>query len=421
MKALKKNYHWIIALIVFLEMVIYGGFANAAGVFTVPITEDLGFTRGAYSLAMMPRGIAAFLCTMVSGFLFQRYGYRKVAIFGLGLVAGSLVMLACAQSLATITIATALRGLATGICTTAGAVQIIKSWFHKHQGLILGLVTMATGIGGSVMSMTLTGIIAASNWRYAYLFSALLIAIIAILYLVIRDEPKQMGLRPYGEDVASGKKQTADPAHTEWAGHTLQELLWQPQFYLMVFCTLLSCTSIYLTFHVIVPHFQDSGYTASEAAGFNSAMFLILSAVKLAGGWLCDRIGAKRVSLICIGCAAIGQFMMADVSNPILGYISIALFSVGVLVTTITIPLLAMPLFGYRAFGNISGIFLAMSSLGSMLANPIVNLFYDRLGSYSPVFRVAAVIDVALIGLFLLLFYLCQKEKKRFLAMQEQG
>jgi len=72
--------------------------------------------------------------------------------------------------------------------------------------------------------------------------------------------------------------------------------------------------------------------------------------------------------------------------------------------------------FGYRAFGSITGVFLAMVSLGSMVAGPIVNLFYDRLGSYAPVFRVAALIDIALIGLYLLLFYLCEKEKRNFIA-----
>ena len=238
------------------------------------------------------------------------------------------------------------------------------------------------------------------------------------MYLLLRDTPEEMELRPYGEATTPGKKQAVDAAHTEWMGHTLQEILKEPQFYLMAFCTFLSCTNVYLTFNVIVPHFQDGGYTATEAAGFSSALLLCLSAVKLGGGWLCDWIGPKSVTLLCAGCAAAGQFLLSDVSNPLLSYIGVFLLAMGLLSTTITVPMLAMPLFGYRAFGSITGIFLAMVSLASMAAGPIVNLFYDLLGSYSPVFRAAAVIDVALIGLYLLLFYLCEKEKKHFLATQ---
>ena len=420
MKALKRHYHWVIALIVFVEMIIYGGFLNAGSVFIVPITESLGLNRGDYSMALIPRGIVAFFSTMITGFLIQRFGYRKSAIVSLISFSGSLIILAFAKSLTMICISNSLLGLSYGVCTTAGAVRIIKSWFHKHQGLMLGVVTMATGVGGSIMSMTLTEIIIASNWRYAYIFTALLVAVLAILYLLLRDKPEEMNLRPYGEDAIPGKNQVADAAHTEWTGHTLQEILKEPQFYLMAFCTFLSCTNVYLTFNVVVPHFQDGGYTATEAAAFSSTLLLCLSAVKLAGGWLCDRIGAKSVTVLCAGCAAVGQFLLADVSNPVLCYIGIVMFAMGLLSTTITVPMLAMPLFGYRAFGSITGIFLAMVSLASMVAGPIVNLFYDWLGSYSPVFRVAALIDIILIGLYLLLFYLCEKEKRQFLATQEQ-
>ena len=418
MKALKRHYHWVIALIVFVEMIVYGGFLNAGSVFIVPITESLGLNRGNYSLALMPRGIVGFFSTMITGFLFHKIGYRKSAIVSLFTFASGLILLSFAQSLTTIGISNGLLGLSYGVCTTAGAVRIMKSWFHKHQGLMLGVVSMATGVGGSIMSMTLTEIIIVSSWRYAYLFTALLIVILALLYLLLRDKPEQMGLVPYGDEINSGKKQTADTSHTEWAGHTLQEILREPQFYLMAFCTFLSCTNVYLTFNVVVPHFQDGGFTASEAAGYQSVLLLCLSGTKLAGGWLSDWIGAKRVTILCAACAAIGQFLLADVSNPLLCYVGIVLFAMGLLATTITVPLLTMPLFGYRAFGSITGIFLAMISLGSMVAGPVVNLFYDWLGSYSPVFRVAALIDILIIGLYLLLFYLCEKEKKHFLATQ---
>lgn len=421
MNALKRHYHWVIALIVFIEMIAYGGFLNAGSVFTVPITEDLHLTRGDYSLALMPQGIVGFFSTLITGFLFHRFGYQKCAIVGLLSFTGGLVLLASARSLTVIGVAYGIMGLSYGICTTAGAVWIVKSWFHKHQGLLLGIVTMATGVGGSIMSMTLTALISASGWRNTYIISALVITVLALLYLLLRDRPAQMGLRPYGNDVILGTKKTASAAHTEWAGHTFREILLEPQFYLMVLCTFLSCTTVYLTLSVVVPHFQDGGFSASKAAGFYSVLMLCLSGAKLTGGWLSDRIGAKSMTLLCAGCAAAGQYLLADVSNVPLCYVGIVLFSVGLLAVSITVPLLSMPLFGYRAFGSITGVFLAMISLGNMVAGPIVNLLYDRLGSYAPVFRVAALIDIALIGLYLLLFYLCEKEKRHFLSMQEQS
>jgi hypothetical protein len=51
---IKKNYHWIIAVIVFLEMIVYGGLINSASLFIQPISETLGVPTTAYSVAMMP-------------------------------------------------------------------------------------------------------------------------------------------------------------------------------------------------------------------------------------------------------------------------------------------------------------------------------------------------------------------------------
>jgi len=82
---------------------------------------------------------------------------------------------------------------------------------------------------------------------------------------------------------------------------------------------------------------------------------------------------------------------------------------------------LTMPLFGYRAFGSITGIFMAMISLGTMVAVPLANLAHDYLGSYTPAFQAAAIIDVVIIAMFLLLFYLCEKEKKKQLDAQAQS
>ncbi len=419
MKALKRNYHWIIALIVFTEMIVYGGFCNAYSVFTVPVTEALGFTRGSYALMTMLRSIVGFFASLVTGFAISRYGYRKCAIFSLLTFAAGLTMLAFSNSLLMIGIANSVLGISYGVCTTAGAVLIVKSWFFKHQGLMLGLVTMATGLGGSILSVVLTQIIVASSWRYAFGFTAVLTLVLSLLYLLVRDRPEQMGLRPYGLGSAVGPKASASSAHSEWAGYTLAENLRKLPFYLMTLCVFLSCFCAYLSFNVIAPHFQDGGFSPSDAALFQSILLLFLSVAKLAGGWLSDRIGAKRVTMLAAVCAAAGQFLLADVSNPVLCWIGIVLFSLGLLCLTITPPLLTMTLFGYRAHSSITGIFLAMVSLANMLATPVANLFYDLLGSYTPVFLAAAGLDAVLIGVYLLLFFLCEKEKKKALSISQ--
>jgi len=385
--------------------------------FTIYISEDLEISRSSYSISQVFRSIAGFLSTLFAGFTHHKFGYRKSAIFFLLLCGGSLILLGFSQSLFQVCLSYGLFGFSLGILGTTGAVRIVKNWFHKHQGTVLGFVTMATGFGGSLMSILLTGVATSTNWRYAQFTSCILLVIVALLYLLVRDRPEEMDLKPYGEGQMHNK-QSASTEQTEWAGHTFQELLRMPQFYLMALCIFLSCLSVYISYNVTVPHFQDSGYTPTEASGYLSFMLIALSFAKLLGGWLSDRIGPKKVAILTIAAAAVGQWLMTYTSSPVCCYIGCALLSIGLLVTTITAPLLTMPLFGYRAFGTITGVFMAMISLGNMLATPTANLCYDHLGSYVPAFQAVAILDVVIIGLFLLLFHLCEKEKKKFLASE---
>lgn len=418
MNRLKRNYHWIIAFLVFLEMILFGGFLNCISIFTVPISEALGISRSSYSLSQLCRNIAAFLSTLFVGFTYQHWGYRKSGIAFLVLSAVTIAIIGASQSLALSCAAYSLLGLTYGILGVSGAVRIVKAWFHKYQGTVLGIVTMATGFGGSILSKVLTGIMTRYSWRHSHYVMAGFLIILALLYFFLRDKPSQMGLKPFGLDTNTKSKQAADSAHTEWAGHTFRELLKMPQFYLMAACIFLSCLCVYISFCVIVPHFQDRGYSTEAATNFHSVLLLALSFSKLLGGWLSDRIGAKKVAIFTLFMAGVGQWLLADPQNSATAYLGVILLSIGLVVATLTAPLLTMPLFGYRAFGTISGIFMAMCSLGSMLSTPLANLAYDYLGSYTLAFKIAAVTDVALIGLFLLLFYLCNREKKKQLAAE---
>ena len=419
MHRLKQNYHWIVAWIVFLEMFLYGGFLNCISIFTVPMSEALEISRSSYSISQIFRNCAGVLGTLLVSITCQRMGYRKSGILFLILTAASVTAIGLSQSLAVTCVAYGFFGLTMGILSTTGAVRIVKDWFHKYQGTVLGIVTMATGLGGSVLSKVLTGITTRYSWRHAHFFAAAIFLCLALLFLLLRNRPEEIGLMPYGTDSRSGKKQTADPAHTGWAGHSFQKLVRMPQFYLMAACIFLSCLCVYISFSVMVPHFQDRGYSADEATTFYSVMLIILSFAKLFGGWLSDRIGAKRVAILTMLMAACGQWLLADPQSPAIAYLGIVLLSMGLLVATITAPLLTMPLFGYRAFGSITGIFMAMISLGGMLATPLANLAHDYLGSYTPAFRAAAIMDILIIGLFLLLFFLCDREKKKQLDTEK--
>ena len=86
---IKKNYHWIIVVVILLELGVYLGLHNnITSLYIIPITEDLGITRGSASLAYSARNLFSFLSTLFSGIAFAKFGYRKLASLALLIIAG---------------------------------------------------------------------------------------------------------------------------------------------------------------------------------------------------------------------------------------------------------------------------------------------------------------------------------------------
>ena len=414
MKAwLHKHYYWVIFTIVFLEITVYGGLLNCIGVFLIPTTQDLGISRGSYALAGSALYIASFFGNLSTGFLFQRFGYKKLCILGLLLSAAGMVVNSLAHGPILIGIGRFMIGMGYGFCFTAGAARIIQNWFHKHRGLLIGAVSMSSGLGGSLLTILLNRIIEGHSWQMAALTVAGLLTIVAALYLLLHDKPESIGLQPYGsgQDLANTRK--APSEHSQWEGLTLSQWLRKPAFYLMILCTLGSCVSLTMATSVVIPHFQDNGYSSADAAMYQSILMLSLAFVKLLFGGLCDRIGSRAVAIICLVFSCLGHFLVSDITIPGFGLAGVLCLAVGSNMTALMVPLLVAPLFGYKASTALTGVFLGVASLSSAFSQPLSNFLFDQIGSYSPVFRVIVFVDLGLICLYLLLYAMTGRIKKK--------
>lgn len=421
LQRLKKNYHWLIAFLVFAEMIVYGGMINSYSLFTLPISDALGVSTTDYSLASIPYTCMCFISTCLSGILFSRFGYKKVALVSLGLITASLVITGLGDNLLVYGFGRLLFGMGYGACLTAGSVRIIKDWFSKHQGLVLGAVNMATGLGGSLMTLVLSGIITGAGWRAALYVCAVITGVVMLSFLLIRDRPDQMGLRPFGFGTMPKATRKARPTAYDWPGFSMAEQWKRPSFYIMCVAVLVCCVCLYTTSSFVVPHFVSIGFTTAKAASYQAIYMFTLAVAKLGVGFLYDRLGVKPSLYICMGCAIASQLLLGYFTDPTVSLIGIELFAVGLCMSSLMIPLLTVPLFGYRGSMAVNGIFLGFSSFASVFSSPIASACYDATGLYSPVYRVTAVVNVGILVLFLLLFRLAKNDRKRYFALHGEA
>lgn len=414
-KTIHSRYHWIVAAIVFLQMIVFGGILNSYSVYLIPITEGLKISQGLYSLSTIAQNICVMLSTMATTFLFARFGYRKVVCGSLAVLGVSMVLTASCQNVYLLIFSKVLYGIGYGACHTAGAAWITKAWFHKHHGLVLGIITMGTGLGGGVFSVFLTKIMELLDWRWAHIISAALLALTMVLmFLLVRDNPEKIGLKPYGDDLTHAKEHRHKRKEKNWPGISLQETKRHPAFWLMTGCVLVVCICVTGAGSVLVAHFQDKGYTAMEAAQFNSVYMLVLAGIKLLGGWVSEKIGGKALGVICTGGAVVALLMLTDASTPALAYVAVAFLSLGITMTSVTVPLLAESVFGTETSSGVLGIILGVSSLASVFSVPMSTLCHDMVGSYDPVFKISAGVTMGMVVLLFVIFHMFGKKEKEY-------
>lgn len=419
MQQIKKHYHWVIAAVVLVQLIVCGGINNNLSIFTIPVTEGLGISRSAYSIAFGLKGITSFLGTFFSGAILLHFGYRKPVLSCLVVAMTGLGILSLSENAVTLGIGFMILGLADGICITAGPARIVSVWFHKHQGTVLGCVNAATGLGGSLMCLLLSGVIGSAGWNMAYLTGVILVAVIGVIILItVRDRPRDMGLRPYGEgEVLQNKKHRRADEH--WIGYTEAQMKRTPVFYMMIAGTFLSYLFAGIAHGVFVPHMQDSGLTAQEAATMQSTLMLVLAVLKIGLGVLSDAVGSKWTFLMCMVGSIVSQFLLLNVTNTGSALAAALVYTLALPLTSLMIPLLSAALFGYQAQAKCLGIFLAVGTIAGTIAPIIANSVYDTVGSYHPVFWGAAIGMAAMIPLYLWMYQLADRDKKRILTELE--
>lgn len=413
---LKEKYFLVVVIIAFVNMLVSGGIANNLNMYTLPVSETLGITRGTFALCAAIRGIVQVFSSMVSGYLFSKFGSRIVIPASLAIGAIGYFILSNSYTVALLCMGYAFLGIGDGFCIINASIYVIGRWFHKNYGLILGIVSAATGIGGGIFSVVLSSIVEASSWRTSFTVSAVLyIALGIIIAVFLLDRPENIGLAPYGEGTV---KNTKDKKFFE--GYTEKQLFKKLNFYLFVFLVFLSSLLAYMVSPIIVPFFQDKGFSITEAATVSSAFLVSLAVAKIILGFINDKLGAKVVTFICVFSGTVATFFLTRITGLFAGYLT--MIPLGTLLTMAAVvpSFICTDLFGHRAGPRPALLATTAVTVGNLFGSLISNSVYDKVGTYLPVLYTVCIGTLVILIFWAALFISAEKEKRKFLKQQEQ-
>jgi len=367
---------------------IVGGGLHQFGftVFFLPISQDLGISRAATSLAFsLSRAQGAIEAPLV-GYLIDRHGPRPIIVTAVFLAGVGYILLSWVNSYTTFMIV--YLGV---ICLAfvAGFVHsplvVANSWFIRQRARAMTVVSSAVPIGGALISPLLAIGVASIGWRWAAFASGCVFLLVCLpLSFHVKRSPESLGLLPDGEikePTAAGAKDI-DTAANEHAELASSEAMKTPAFWLLV-VSMLARVTCYSTATVhFIPLMVWKGLSEGAAASLLGAFALVNLVAHFVLGWIADRVNKPKLLAIC-------HVLPALSLPPLLldsGYWPLWFFTAAFTLLDASFPVIWATVgdfFGRRNFGMIRGTMSFFYMWGSFAGPIMAGAIYDGTQSYT--------------------------------------
>ena len=155
----------------------------------------------------------------------------------------------------------------------------------------------------------------------------------------------------------------------------------------------------------------------ADAATFSATLMTLLQVgyiiASLSGGYLCDKFGAKTVTIVLFAITIVTFLCWAFVArSEITTALTAFFFGMNNAIVTISVPMLVRSHFGERAFDKVLSYAMMGVGLGGAFGAPVIALFYTSTGTYSGAFTIGAVVTAITLVLILVTYATAKKTRE---------
>jgi len=348
-------------------------------VFLKPLMQEFHTGRAAISLAYTLKLMTGAAAAPVFGWLIDRYGLRKVILFGTTVFG---IALLCNRfisgSIWQLYLFYILLGLslhATGPIPYGSAVSY---WFDRRRGLALGLMMLGIGLGAVVVPSCVQELISRWGWHAAYsiLGGAVLLVPIPIVAAFLKT-PQEMGPERDG----LSRTWSIEQRNAVSLGVSASEAWRTRTFWIMVASFFLVSASVQGCLVHMTAMLSDRGLTKQLAASGASLMGAAVLLGRVGTGYLLDRLFAPRFAAILFAGSSLGIVLLWHGATTA-AFIGAFLVGLGLGAELDIIAYLTSRYFGLRAFGTIYSLVVAAFAVAGALGPLIMGAGFDKTGSY---------------------------------------
>ncbi|MFE9443144.1 MFS transporter [Streptomyces sp. NPDC006602] len=288
---------WFVAAVAFVTILGAAAFRSLPGLLIDPLHREFDWSRGTISAAVSINLALYGLTAPFAAALMDRFGIRRVVAVALTVIAvgsGLTVWMTAAWQL--LLCWGVLVGLGSGSMALAFAATVTNRWFTERRGLVTGILTAASASGQLIFLPVLSWMVETHSWRPAAITVALTaLAVVPFVWLLLRDHPADVGLRPYGAPEFLPK-----PAPVTGAARRTVTVLFKAArtgpFWLLAgtFAICGASTNGLIQTH-FVPAAHDAHMPVRAAASLLAVIGVFDVVGTIASGWFTDRFEPRRL------------------------------------------------------------------------------------------------------------------------------
>ncbi len=263
----------------------------------VQIKKELGLSEFEFGLLAGTPILTGSLVRVPLGIWTDQVGGRVVSLLVMLSAAVATFLLSYAETYPQFLLAALGVGLAGG-CFSVGVAYVSKFFSKAAQGTALG-VFGAGNVGAAVTKFAAPFVMLALGWEsVAQIWAGTLAAIAVVFFLLTKDDPELVERRRTGAKATPALMQLSP----------LKKLqVWRfALYYFFVF-------GAFVALALWLPHYLVAVYHLDiAAAGMLAAAYSIPGSLfRIFGGWLSDRIGARKVMYLTFGVSVICTFLLS--------------------------------------------------------------------------------------------------------------
>lgn len=399
-----KHYEKVICACCFLFLFTNVGFASTSfGVYQPYVAEAVGDTGA--SLVLASRTLASLLSMFFVNRYYFKLGCRKGVFAASLLTALGFALYSQARGMGGYCCAAVLTGMGYGLGGMVCMTTLVGRWFKDNVGTAVGIATAGSGVSTLVVSPLAARIIEASSLSTAFLCEAGLAAVLgAIVFLLVRDRPEDLGLEPFTlpEGKGAGK---ASPAaqHQENPGVDLPRHAYILMMLAMVFMGVIAVDG----FNYLSILLTSNGVDKIHAATLIAVSGGCLTVSKTVVGKVFDLIGVFRGSVAFFGILILGCVMccLVGTRTAAVEWAAVILFGFGMSLGTVGISVWSLRLSSPQRRAKTIKNFQIGYALGGFVFNFVPGTLMDLCGSYVVSYLIILVLALACAGITLTTYW----------------